>query len=70
MYRKAALSQYTNIDAETRTQVQDSHQLVTLLFEKGCSLLRQSQENLKHVAIRKGLQPPATITRKFKARRC
>ena len=47
MYRKAALSQYTNIDAETRTQVQDSHQRVTWLFEKGCSLLRQSQENLK-----------------------
>ncbi|SVE41704.1 uncharacterized protein METZ01_LOCUS494558 [marine metagenome] len=47
MYRKAALSQYTNIAAETRTHVQDSHQLVTLLFEKGCSLLRQSQESLK-----------------------
>ncbi len=47
MYRRAALSQYTNVDIETKTQVQDSHQLITLLFEKGCSLLRQSQESLK-----------------------
>ena len=47
MYRRAALSQYTNVDIETKTQIQDSHQLITLLFEKGCSLLRQSQESLK-----------------------
>ena len=47
MYRRAALSQYTNVDIETKTQIQDSHQLITLLFEKGCSLLRQSQECLK-----------------------
>jgi|TARA_B100001971_G_C17951459_1_gene412774 flagellar protein FliS len=47
MYRSAALSQYSNIDVETKTQIQDSHQLITLLFEKGCSLLRQSLESLK-----------------------
>ena len=47
MYRRTALSQYTNVDIETKTQIQDSHQLITLLFEKGCSLLRQSQESLK-----------------------
>ena len=47
MYRRAALSQHTNVDIETKTQIQDSHQLITLLFEKGCSLLRQSQESLK-----------------------
>ena len=47
MYRTAALSQYTNVDLETKTQIQDSHQLIALLFEKGCSLLRQSQESLK-----------------------
>ena len=47
MYRRAALSQYTNVDIETKTQVQDPHHLIFLLFEKGCSLLRQSQESLK-----------------------
>ena len=47
MNSRTALSQYTNVDIETKTQIQDSHQLITLLFEKGCSLLRQSQESLK-----------------------
>ena len=47
MNSRTALSQYTNVDIETKTQIQDSHQLIALLFEKGCSLLRQSQESLK-----------------------
>ena len=47
MNSRTALSQYTNVDIEAKTQIQDSHQLITLLFEKGCSLLRQSQESLK-----------------------
>ena len=47
MYRASALDSYATVDVETKTTEQSPHQLVTLLFEKGCVLLRQSEEQLK-----------------------
>ncbi len=47
MYRASALDSYATVDVETKTTEQNPHQLVTLLFEKGCVLLRQSEEQLK-----------------------
>ena len=47
MYRASALDNYSAVDVETKTSDQNPHHLVTLLFEKGCVLLRQSEEQLK-----------------------
>ena len=46
MYRKSALAEYSNIDVETKTESQSPSQLITMLFEKACVLLRQANENL------------------------
>lgn len=46
MYRKSALAAYSNIDVETKTESQSPAQLVTMLFDKACVLLRQANENL------------------------
>lgn len=48
MYRKSALAEYSNIDVETKTESQSPAQLVTMLFDKACVLLRQANENLTH----------------------
>ena len=48
MYRKSALAEYSNIDVETKTESQSPSQLITMLFEKACVLLRQANENLTH----------------------
>ena len=48
MYRKSALAAYSNIDVETKTESQSPAQLVTMLFDKACVLLRQANENLNH----------------------
>ena len=48
MYRKSALAEYSNIDVETKTESQSPAQLITLLFDKACVLLRQANENLSH----------------------
>ena len=47
MYRASALDNYSAVDVETKTSDQNPHRLVTLLFEKGCVLLRQAEEQLK-----------------------
>ena len=47
MYRSTALDNYSAVDVETKTSGQNPHHLVTLLFEKGCVLLRQAEEQLK-----------------------
>jgi len=47
MYRASALDNYSTVDVETKTSDQNPHHLVSLLFEKGCVLLRQSEEQLK-----------------------
>ena len=47
MYRTSALDNYSSVDVETNTSDHNPHHLVTLLFEKGCVLLRQSEEQLK-----------------------
>ena len=47
MYRASALDSYSTVDVETNTTAQSPHHLITLLFEKGCVLLRQSIELLK-----------------------
>ena len=47
MYRASALDSYSTVDVETKTSDQNPHRLVSLLFEKGCVLLRQSEEQLK-----------------------
>ena len=47
MYRATALGNYSSVDFETKTSVQDPYHLVSLLFEKGCVLLRQAEEQLK-----------------------
>ena len=47
MYRTSALESYATVDVETKTSEQNPHRLVSLLFEKGCVLLRQSEEQLK-----------------------
>ena len=46
MYRKSALAEYSNIDVETKTESQSPAQLITMLFDKACVLLRQANENL------------------------
>lgn len=48
MYRKSALAEYSTIDVETKTESQSPAQLVTMLFDKACVLLRQANENLAH----------------------
>ena len=47
MYRASALDNYSAVDVETKTSDQNPPRLVTLLFEKGCVLLRQAEEQLK-----------------------
>ena len=47
MYRASPLDNYSAVDVETKTSDQTPHRLVTLLFEKGCVLLRQAEEQLK-----------------------
>ncbi len=47
MYRKSALEQYSSIDIETKTATYSPEQLISLLFDKGCLLIRQSVEALK-----------------------
>ena len=47
MYRKSALEQYNSIDIETKTATYSPEQLISLLFDKGCLLIRQSVEALK-----------------------
>ena len=47
MYRATALGNYSSVDFETKTSVQDPYHLISLLFEKGCVLLRQAEEQLK-----------------------
>ena len=47
MYRATALGNYSSVDFETKTSVQDPYRLISLLFEKGCVLLRQAEEQLK-----------------------
>ena len=48
MYRKSALASYSDIDVETKTESQSPAQLVLMLFDKACVLLRQANENLAH----------------------
>ena len=48
MYRKSALASYSDIDEETKTESQSPAQLVLMLFDKACVLLRQANENLAH----------------------
>ena len=47
MYRASALDSYSSVDVETKTTAQNPHHLISLLFEKGCALLRGSIEQLK-----------------------
>ena len=47
MYRKSALEQYSSIDIETKTATYSPEQLISLLFDKCCLLIRQSVESLK-----------------------
>jgi flagellar protein FliS len=47
MYRRSALAQYSDIDVETKASSQDPHQLIQMLFDKACVLLRQASEQLK-----------------------
>ena len=47
MYRRSALSAYADIDVQTKTSTEKPQELITLLFEKACVLMRQSQEQLK-----------------------
>ena len=51
MYRKSALASYSDIDVETKTESQSPAQLVLMLFDKACVLLRQASENLAHEDI-------------------
>jgi flagellar protein FliS len=46
MYRKAALQQYSNIDIETKTSTYSPEELISLLFDKVCLLVRQSTDSL------------------------
>ena len=48
MYRKSALASYSDIDVETKTESQSPAQLILMLFDKACVLLRQANENLTH----------------------
>ena len=47
MYRKSALEQYNTVDIETKASSYSPEQLISLLFDKGCLLIRQSVESLK-----------------------
>ena len=47
MYRNSALESYSRVDVETKTSIDNPHHMISLLFEKGCVLLRQSTEQLK-----------------------
>jgi flagellar protein FliS len=47
MYRKSALEQYNSVDIETKASTYSPEQLISLLFDKGCLLIRQSVESLK-----------------------
>ena len=51
MYRKSALASYSDIDVETKTESQSPAQLVLMLFDKACVLLRQANENLAHEEV-------------------
>jgi flagellar protein FliS len=46
MYRKSALQQYSNIDIETKTSTYSPEELISLLFDKVCLLVRQSTDSL------------------------
>ena len=47
MYRNSALESYSRVDIETKTTIDNPHHMISLLFEKGCVLLRQAEEQLK-----------------------
>ena len=47
MYRRSALAQYSNVDVETKASSQDPHQLIQMLFDKACVLMRQANEHIK-----------------------
>jgi flagellar protein FliS len=51
MYRKSALASYSDIDVETKTESQSPAQLVLMLFDKACVLLRLASENLAHEEV-------------------
>ena len=51
MYRKSALASYSDIDVETMTESQSPAQLILMLFDKACVLLRQANENLTHEEV-------------------
>ena len=46
MSRKSALAQYSNIDVEEKAASESPSQLISLLFDKACVLLRQGGEAL------------------------
>ena len=46
MSRKSALAQYSNIDVEAKAASESPTQLISLLFDKACVLLRQGSESL------------------------
>ena len=47
MYRRSALSAYTDVDVQSKTSTEKPQELISLLFQKACVLMRQSQEQLK-----------------------
>ena len=47
MYSPYGSDAYATVDVETKTTEQNPHRLISLLFEKGCVLLRQAEEQLK-----------------------
>ena len=47
MYRRSALSAYADVDVQAKTSTENPQELITLLFQKACVLMRQSQEQLK-----------------------
>ena len=51
MYRRSALSAYADVDVQTKTSTENPQELITLLFQKACVLMRQSQEQLKREDI-------------------
>jgi flagellar protein FliS len=46
MSKKSALAQYSNIDVEAKAASESPTQLISLLFDKACVLLRQGNESL------------------------
>ena len=46
MYRKTALAQYSDIDVEAKAATQNPAQLISMLFDKACVLLRQAEESV------------------------